>query len=395
MDELAAISAKLELEVAWEAVVEGGRKGDLGERGQGIQHVCSAQTIPMSTLPPKPLESAARDDDDKIRGPVARPMANIRTQTYIPPYAARRRRWSPSPPRRRRSPSRHRRSPSRLRRSPSRHRHSPSHHRRSPSRHRRSPSPRHRSPSPRYRRRSPPPKRLRLGNHSISDSPPSPPRKTPSPVIPEPPPPSRGRSHSPPKGPRAFQWRKSSKTPPKGPRNLGSSTPSTAAPVPVPVPASAPAPAPVPTPPSAPYPTAPRADRRPKDQPESSHPLHSAKYTSFPSIPPERWTQIPNFTMPDMSSAKSETEVSGLLNPTHSYLIISSLQMRRMQTNRISLNKDLDVLKAKSRRALHEVDMANIDLRMAQGRRKVASAQAEKAKQGTLGIDYIPPAPES
>jgi len=99
--------------------------------------------------------------------------------------------------------------------------------------------------------------------------------------------------------------------------------------------------------------------------------------------------------MPDMSSAKSEAEVSGLLNPTHSYLIISSLQMRRMQTNRISLNKDLDVLKAKSRRALHEVDMANIDLRMAQGRRKVASAQAEKAKQGTLGIDYIPPAPES
>ena len=328
MDEFAAISAEIELEVAGEAVVEGGRKGDLGERGQGIQHVCSAQTIPMSTLPPKPLESAARDDDDPIRGPVARPMANIRNQTYIPPYAARRRRWSPSP-RRRPSPSRHRRSPSRHRRSPSRHRHSPSRHhrstsrhrrstsrhRRSPSRHRRSPSPRHRSPSPRYRRRSPPPKRLRLGNHSISDSPPSPPRKTPSPAIPEPPPPSRGRSHSPPKGPRAFQWRKSSKTPPKGPRNPGSSTPSTAAPVPVPT--SVPAPAPVPPPPpSAPYPTAPRADRRPKDQQESSHPLHSSKYTSFPSIPSERWTQIPNFTMPDMSSAKSEAEVSDLLNPT-------------------------------------------------------------------------------
>jgi len=62
-----------------------------------------------------------------------------------------------------------------------------------------------------------------------------------------------------------------------------------------------------------------------------------------------------------------------------------------MQTNRVSLNKELDVLRAKSRRALHEVDTANVDLRMVEGRRKIASAQSEKAKQGTLGIDYVSP----
>ena len=113
---------------------------------------------------------------------------------------------------------------------------------------------------------------------------------------------TRGRSHSPPKGPRAFQWRKSSKTPPKGPRNPGSSTPSMVVTTPIP---PAPPPAAVPV-----YPTGPRADRRTKDQSESSDLLHSSKYTSIPPIAPERWTRISNFALPDMGLVKMEAEVN-------------------------------------------------------------------------------------
>lgn len=40
-----------------------------------------------------------------------------------------------------------------------------------------------------------------------------------------------------------------------------------------------------------------------------------------------------------------------------------------------------------ARRAVHELDLAQLDLNMAQERRKVAQAQLEKAKLGALGID--------
>jgi hypothetical protein len=43
-----------------------------------------------------------------------------------------------------------------------------------------------------------------------------------------------------------------------------------------------------------------------------------------------------------------------------------------------------------TRRALGELDMAALDLRMAEARRKIADTQLEKAKQGMLGIDFVP-----
>lgn len=39
---------------------------------------------------------------------------------------------------------------------------------------------------------------------------------------------------------------------------------------------------------------------------------------------------------------------------------------------------------------MHEHDMAAIDLRAAEARRKIADSQMEKARAGVLGIDAIP-----
>lgn len=42
-----------------------------------------------------------------------------------------------------------------------------------------------------------------------------------------------------------------------------------------------------------------------------------------------------------------------------------------------------------TRRALHELELATIDLRAAENRRKVADSQVEKARAGVLGIDAM------
>jgi len=46
-------------------------------------------------------------------------------------------------------------------------------------------------------------------------------------------------------------------------------------------------------------------------------------------------------------------------------------------------------------RTLHEFQLASLDLRAAEGRRKVVEAHLEKAKNGTLGIDYVQDATET
>jgi hypothetical protein len=42
-----------------------------------------------------------------------------------------------------------------------------------------------------------------------------------------------------------------------------------------------------------------------------------------------------------------------------------------------------------TRRALHELDMATIDLQAAEQRRRIADIQFEQARAGTLGIDAV------
>ena len=65
----------------------------------------------------------------------------------------------------------------------------------------------------------------------------------------------------------------------------------------------------------------------------------------------------------------------------------SHAQIYRAQANRSHLAFDY-LQRAKSlRRALHELDLATIDLRAAEIRRHIADVQLEKAKNGALGID--------
>ncbi|KXN90520.1 hypothetical protein AN958_04192 [Leucoagaricus sp. SymC.cos] len=179
----------------------------------------------------------------------------------------------------------------------------------------------------------------------------------------------RGRSHSPPKGPRAQQWRKTSKSPPKGPRNHGgSATPSMIA---TPVPPPAPVPASVPQ-----YPTGPRAERRPplQQKEEVRSLLQSTEYTRIPPPTNERWARSAEQPGPKGRYGVTQME----------------LELVRYRATRVSLNKEHDQVSRDTRRALHELDMATIDLRMAETRKKVADAQLEKAKQGLLGIEGAP-----
>jgi len=67
------------------------------------------------------------------------------------------------------------------------------------------------------------------------------------------------------------------------------------------------------------------------------------------------------------------------------------LDIYRAQANRSHLAFDY-LQRAKSlRRALHELDLATIDLRAAEIRRHIADVQLEKARNGALGIDADAP----
>ena len=70
-----------------------------------------------------------------------------------------------------------------------------------------------------------------------------------------------------------------------------------------------------------------------------------------------------------------------------SWSLRSIVQIYRAQANRSHLAFDYLQRVKSLRRALHELDLATIDLRAAEIRRRIADAQLEKAKNGALGID--------
>lgn len=65
------------------------------------------------------------------------------------------------------------------------------------------------------------------------------------------------------------------------------------------------------------------------------------------------------------------------------------LQIARLQGHRAHLVAEYSQITKGTRRALHELDTATIDLRAAESRRKIADAQLEKARAGVLGIDAV------
>jgi len=64
--------------------------------------------------------------------------------------------------------------------------------------------------------------------------------------------------------------------------------------------------------------------------------------------------------------------------------------MSRLHATRTNITSDVNQAIKASRRALHELDMAAIDLRAAEQRRKAADLQLEKARAGVLGVDAVP-----
>jgi hypothetical protein len=59
------------------------------------------------------------------------------------------------------------------------------------------------------------------------------------------------------------------------------------------------------------------------------------------------------------------------------------------KARRAALQTEHYSVAASARRALFELDMSGLDLRLAEQRRKIADEQLEKAKTGVLGVDYV------
>lgn len=70
--------------------------------------------------------------------------------------------------------------------------------------------------------------------------------------------------------------------------------------------------------------------------------------------------------------------------------LLTILQLSQLQSHRAHLVSEYTQLGKGTRRALHELDTATIDLRAAELRRRVADVQYEKARNGALGVDYMP-----
>lgn len=65
-------------------------------------------------------------------------------------------------------------------------------------------------------------------------------------------------------------------------------------------------------------------------------------------------------------------------------------EIARLESHRANLAAEYVQLAKNARRALHELDMATLDLRAAEARRKVADSHLEKARVGMFGIDVVP-----
>lgn len=63
----------------------------------------------------------------------------------------------------------------------------------------------------------------------------------------------------------------------------------------------------------------------------------------------------------------------------------------RLRTHHAHITAEATAIEKSTRRAMHELGMAAIDLRLAERKREAAVRQVELARAGVLGIDYVPP----
>ena len=71
------------------------------------------------------------------------------------------------------------------------------------------------------------------------------------------------------------------------------------------------------------------------------------------------------------------------------FVDLQSLQISRLQAHRAHLTAEYTTISKLTRRAMHELDMAAMDLRAAETRRRIADSHMEKARAGVLGIDAL------
>ncbi|KAH7912254.1 hypothetical protein BJ138DRAFT_1004852 [Hygrophoropsis aurantiaca] len=77
-------------------------------------------------------------------------------------------------------------------------------------------------------------------------------------------------------------------------------------------------------------------------------------------------------------------------DPTPSYTASYEAEIARIEAHRAHLVADYAQVAKMTKRALHELELASIELRAAQGRREIAEAHRKKANLGVLGIDAEP-----
>lgn len=69
---------------------------------------------------------------------------------------------------------------------------------------------------------------------------------------------------------------------------------------------------------------------------------------------------------------------------------IKEIEYARHEALRTSLSLDYTAIYLAKRRALHELDMSYMEAKSLEGRRRLSTYHAEKAKVGACGIDYVP-----
>lgn len=177
------------------------------------------------------------------------------------------------------------------------------------------------------------------------------------------------QSLSPPKHPRfrdaqppnIMQHHRESRSPPRGPRNHSRN-------IAVPV-----------TPSSFPPAGLPRGPRRQHQLPTSvvsQDPTPAISPVEPPGLAVASDLKV---TLPTITAYKPRPSLTPELD----------IEIARLQTHRAHLASEYVQVSKGTRRALHELDTATLDLRAAESRRKVADSQMEKARAGVLGIDAV------
>lgn len=125
--------------------------------------------------------------------------------------------------------------------------------------------------------------------------------------------------------------------------------------------------------------------------------LSDASVSTFAPLPPASNPVTPSPIVSEAVPASVPTTAAAAPKPpippspyevwTLPPSITTELEAARVR--RAQLDKARMDAAAAARRALHELDMAQTDLRFAEGRRRVAADQLEQAKSGVLGTDYI------